>query len=463
MEHEKPSQADAGMNHVGNRLEVVTRPIAELILDPKNPRLHGRRQIRKIARSIQAYGFCVPVLLHRQDHVLAGHGRILACQALGWREVPTINLAHLSPTQARAFMIADNRLTDMSIWDEQLLGQQLKELAEVHLEFRLDATGFEVGEIDLLIEGISPAPLEGADDPGDRLPDLPATRPVSQLGDLWLLDRHRLWCGNALEEDTYPTLMAHRQAAMVFTDPPYNVPIAGHASGLGQVVHQNFAMASGELSEAEFLTFLTQTCRLLAQASVDGALIYVCMDWRHLGELLAAGRAAALVLKNLCVWDKETGGMGSFYRSQHELVLVWKSGTLPHQNNIQLGQYGRNRTNVWRYPGIHSFAGGKDEGNLLALHPTVKPVALVADALLDASQRGDVILDAFLGSGTTLIAAERTGRICYGVELDPRYVDTAIRRWQTWTGQQARHARSGRVFDDLAAEKGGRDVTGHVG
>lgn len=451
---QRDASAEAG--RVGDRLEVVSRPIVELTLDPTNPRLHRRQQIRQIARSIQAFGFCVPVLLDRHGHVLAGHGRILACQELGWQEVPTIRLAHLTPTQARAFMIADNRLTDNSTWDEQLLGQQLKELAEVHLEFRLDATGFDVGEIDLLIEGVASAP-QGAGDPVDCIPNLPVRPPVSQLGDLWLLDRHRLYCGSALEEGTYHTLMAHTQAAMVFTDPPYNVPIEGHASGLGRVIHRDFVMGSGELSEAEFTAFLTQACKLVAQASVDGALLYMCMDWRHLRELLAAGRAAALELKNLCVWDKETGGMGSFYRSQHELVLVWKSGTLAHQNHVQLGQYGRYRTNVWRYPGMHSFARVKDEGNLLALHPTVKPVALVADALLDASTRGDVILDAFLGSGTTLIAAERTGRICYGLELDPRYVDTAIRRWQTWTGQQARHAISGQLFDDCEAKKGGHD------
>lgn len=456
MEPLKNSQAEVGTGHVGRQLDVVSRQITELTLDPKNPRLHSRPQIRQIARSIEAFGFCVPVLLDRHHRVLAGHGRILACQELGWREVPTISLAHLTPTQARAFMIADNRLSEKSEWDERLLGEQLKGLAEVHLEFRLDVTGFEVGEIDLLIEGVSPA-TTGADDPVDRIPDLPATPPVSQLGDLWLLDRHRVSCGSALEEGAYHTLMAQTQAAMVFTDPPYNVPIEGHASGLGRVIHRDFVMASGELSEVEFMAFLTQACRLLSQASVDGALVYVCMDWRHLRELLAAGLAAALELKNLCVWDKETGGMGSFYRSQHELVLVFKSGTAAHQNHVQLGQYGRYRTNVWRYPGMHSFARAKDEGNLLALHPTVKPVALVADALLDASGRGDVILDAFLGSGTTLIAAERTGRICCGLELDPRYVDTAIRRWQTWTGQQARHATSHQTFDDYEAKKGRHD------
>jgi hypothetical protein len=212
------------------------------------------------------------------------------------------------------------------------------------------------------------------------------------------------------------------------------------------------------MSEADFTTFLTQVLTHLAASSADGALHYLFMDWRHIGELLTAGRRVYAELKNLCLWVKDNAGMGSLYRSQHELVFVFKHGTAPHRNNIELGRFGRYRTNVWRYPGVNSFGRASEEGNLLALHPTVKPVALVADAMLDASVRHDVVLDAFLGSGTTLIAAERTGRVCYGLELEPGYVDTAIRRWQTWTGQQARHAISGRLFDDLEAENGGRDV-----
>lgn len=435
------------------RLGVVYRPIDELTLDPKNPRLHSKQQIRQIARSIAAFGFNVPVLLDTQNRVIAGHGRMLACQELGWREVPTIALPHLTEAQARAFMIADNRLTENSCWNEHLLGEQLKELAEVHLDFSLEATGFEMGEIDLLIEGVAPAP-ERNEDPADTIPAAAASPPVSQRGDLWLLGRHRLLCGNALDDTACALLMEDKQAAMVFTDPPYNVPIDGHASGLGRVRHQDFVMASGEMSEAEFTAFLTQACRLMARSMSEGALAYVCMDWRHLSELLAAGRTAFREFKHLCVWDKGAGGMGSLYRSQHELVLVFKHGTASHRNNIQLGQYGRYRTNVWKYPGGNSFARDTQEGNLLALHPTVKPVALVSDAILDASGRNDLVLDPFLGSGTTLIAAERMGRRCYGLELNPQYVDIAIRRWQAWTGDRARHAVSGRGFDQLAATGG---------
>jgi DNA modification methylase len=441
-------------DNVGSRLEVVYRPIAELKLDPKNPRTHSQHQIDQIACSIQAFGFCVPVLIDRHGRVIAGHGRVLACQQLGWREVPTICLEHLTEAQARAFMLADNKLTENSSWDEQLLGEQLKFLAEVDLDFSLEATGFELAEIDMWIEGLASAP-DGKEDPADAVPETTEGPPVSQTGDLWILGPHRLVCGNALEEACYHVLMNRKRAAMVITDVPYNVPIEGHVSGNGRVRHKDFMMASGEMSEAEFTSFLLKACTLLARYSMEGSIHFLHMDWRHLQELLAAGRQVYSELKNVCVWVKDNAGLGSFYRSQHELILVYKKGTAAHHNNIQLGRFGRSRSNIWRYPGANSFARSTEEGNLLALHPTVKPVALVADAIMDASGRGDLVLDAFLGSGTTVIAAERTGRICYGIEIDPRYVDTAIRRWQTWTGQKARHAISGCLFDDREAAKGG--------
>ena len=228
--------------------------------------------------------------------------------------------------------------------------------------------------------------------------------------------------------------MAGRRADMGFTDPPYNVKIAGHAGGLGTIQHQNFKMASGEMTASQFTDFLAQVFTCMASHSAEGSLHYIFMDWRHIQEILAAGKQVFSELKTVCVWSKGSGGMGSLYRSAHELVFVFKNGKDKHRNNVQLGQFGRYRTNVWNYPGANSFARKGEEGNLLELHPTVKPVALVADAIMDVSTRGGVILDPFLGSGTTVIAAERTGRICYGMELDPKYVDTAIRRWQSLTG-----------------------------
>jgi 16S rRNA G966 N2-methylase RsmD len=428
-------------------LNVVYLACDDLVPDLRNARQHSDRQVKQIACSIESFGFNVPLLIDAKGQVVAGHGRLLAARRLGWSEVPTIRLDHLSEAQARAFAIADNRLTDNSTWDDALLAENLKVLSEMDLIFDIEATGFTMGEIDLRIEGLANGTGRDA---ADEVPDQVAGPAVTQPGDIWHLGRHRVLCGNALEGDSYVRVLDGRQAALVFTDPPYNVPIQGHVSGLGTVQHREFAMASGEMSQAAFTEFLTTVCKLLAFHSTAGSIHYLCMDWRHMGELLAAGHGAYSELKNLCVWAKDNAGMGSLYRSQHELVFVWKSGTASHRNNVQLGQFGRNRTNIWSYPGVGSFGRGGEEGNLLALHPAVKPVAMVADAILDCSARGDIVLDPFLGSGSTLVAVERVGRVCCGIELDPVYVDIAIRRWQRHTGDTAVHAMSGLTFDDAA-------------
>jgi DNA modification methylase len=438
-------------------LKVIYRPVEELKLDPANPRVHGKKQIRQIAHSIKAFGFNVPVLVDAELKVIAGHGRLLACDQLDITEVPTLCLEHLSPDQASAFMIADNRLTEIASWDDKLLAESLRDLSLLGLDFNIEAIGFEMAEIDLRIASLDEVP-DSADDPADAVPELPARSPLNKRGDLWLLGPHRVLCGNALDAADFVTLMGEERAGMVFSDPPFNVPIDGHVSGLGAIHHRPFPMASGEMDKAEFTAFLGQALRNLAAFSAAGSLHYICMDWRHLEELLTAGAEAYGELKNLCVWVKDNAGMGSLYRSQHELVFVFKERGGAHRNNVQLGQFGRNRTNVWNYSRANSFTRCSAEGNLLALHPTVKPVALVADAILDCSVRNEIVLDAFLGSGTTVIAAERTGRRCYGLELDPVYVDTVIRRWQALTGGSARHAASGRSFDDLACEAEAADA-----
>src|SRR6266478_5871361 len=432
-------------------LKIIYQQIEDLKFDPGNPRVHAKRQIGQIASSIRIFGFNVPVLVDRHGNVVCGHGRLLACHELGMTEVPTLCLDHLTSAQARAFMIADNRLAEIATWDDQLLAQQLKDLSLLGLDFSLEVTGFEMGEIDLRIASLDDMP-EPDDDPADAVPELSAGPPLSKISDLWILGQHRVLCGSALDTLAFTALMGEQHAATVFTDPPYNVEIDGHASGLGAVHHRPFPMGFGEMNRAEFTAFLGQALRNMAAFSAAGSLHYICMDWRHLDELLAAGADAYGELKNLCVWVKDNAGMGSLYRSQHELILIFKQCGGSHRNNVQLGQFGRNRTNVWNYPGANSFARSGAEGNLLALHPTVKPVALVADAILDCTERGGIVLDAFLGSGTTMIAAERTGRRCYGLELDPVYVDTAIRRWQVLTGGKARHAASSHLFDDLAGE-----------
>jgi DNA modification methylase len=432
-------------------MSIVFRAIDQLKPDPANPRRHGKKQIRQIADSIKAFGFNVPILIDRDGKIVGGHGRWLACHLLGITEVPTLCLDHLTPAQARAFMIADNRLTEIATWDDRLLAQQFKVLSVLGLDFSLELTGFEMGEIDLRIASLDDPPETDAD-PADVVPEVPTSPPLSKIGDIWSLGRHRVLCGSALDVVAFAALMGEERASTAITDPPYNVRIDGHASGLGAIHHRPFPMASGEMDRAEFTAFLAKAFHNLAAFSVDGSLHYIFMDWRHAEELLAAGREPYGELKNLCIWVKDNAGMGSLYRSQHELVFVFKHGRQGHRNNVQLGQFGRNRSNVWHYPGANSFSRCGEEGNLLALHPTVKPVAMIADAILDCSARGDIVLDAFLGSGTTVIAAERTGRRCYGMELDPGYVDTIIRRWQALTGGSARDALSGRSFDDLARE-----------
>jgi DNA modification methylase len=422
--------------------------VASLRLDPKNARLHSDKQVRQIAQSIEAFGFNVPVLVDANSQVLAGHGRVRACELLRIAQVPVIRLEHLSEQQRRAFLIADNRLSENSEWDSRLLGEQLKILSEAELEFSLEATGFEMGEIDLFIENLSPA-SEGADDPADALPE-PSCAQVSRIGDLWQLGKHRVLCGDALSVDSYKSLMGDCLAHMAFTDPPDNVPIAGNESGKGKNRHHKFVMASGEMSEAEFTGFLTNTFARLAMYSLPGSLHYICMDWRHMKELLAAGGAAYSELKNVCVWVKDNGGMGSPCRSQHELVFVFKHGESSRRNNVQPGQFGRSRSNVWHSPGARST----NEGDPPSLHATVMPVALVADAIMDCSARGDLVLDPFLGSGTTVLAAERTGRICYGIELDPGYVDIVIRRWQKFTKLDALHQANGQTFAQREEEAG---------
>lgn len=435
----------------GRRLRVEYLPIEALKPNQRNPRVHPKRQIDQLAASILALGINVPILINKDNRIIAGHARWLACRQLGFTEVPVIRLEHLTEAQARAFAIADNRLAETSDWDERLLAECLLELTKLDLDFTIEATGFSTPEIDLRIESLSSSSAD-APDPTDELPAAPGGPAVTKAGDLWLCDRHRVLCANALEGSAYGVLMQGARAQMVFTDPPYNVPIDGHVSGKGRTRHREFAMASGEMDEAGFVAFLTRALKLLAVHSDAGSVHFLCMDWRHVLEIVTAGRAAYTALLNLCVWIKHNGGMGSLYRSRHELIFVFKSGIGRHRNNVELGRFGRNRTNVWEYQGASGFGRHGEEGDLSVQHPTLKPVQMVADAILDCSARADIVLDPFLGSGTTLIAAERVGRVCHGMEIDPLYVDCAIRRWQRHTGQHAVHAVTGQPFDGLARE-----------
>ena len=431
----------------GEPLEVRYRNITDLKPYERNPRTHSKKQLRQIADSIEEFGFTNPVLIDGEDRIIAGHGRVEAGRLLGLASVPTIRLEDMSEAQRRTYIIADNKLAENAGWDPELLANELQFLLDEEVAFDVTLTGFDMPEIDLLLEG-----SEDPADEADAVPAMPkATDVITRPGDVWCLGPHRLICGNALEAEPYEKLLQGERAQMVFTDPPYNVPIQGHVSGLGKRRHEEFAMASGEMSEGEFQVFLETALGHLADNAVNGSIHFICMDWRHLGELGAAGRKAYQELKNLCVWNKDNGGMGSLYRSKHELVFVYKKGRAPHVNNVQLGCHGRNRTNVWDYPGVSSLHDGRAEA--LAMHPTVKPVALVADAMRDCSHRGGLVLDAFAGSGTTLVAAEQVGRRARCMELAPGYVDVSVRRWQDLTGRSAVLEATGGTFEETAVAR----------
>jgi DNA modification methylase len=439
-------------------LSIDNVPLDRLKPDPKNARQHSAKQIRQIAQSIESFGFNVPLLIDRDLNVIAGHGRLLACKRLGWSEVPTIRLEHLSESQRRAFMLADNRLTEIAAWDDRLLAEQLQALSSAELDFDIETIGFDMGEIDLRIESLN-AKEAGAVEP--PIPDVSGPA-VSRIGDLWLLGRHRLLCGDARGEAAHADLMGTERAAAVLSDPPYNVAIDGHVSGLGAVRHREFVMAAGEMTPEAFTEFLTAALERMKASSHPGSAAYICMDWRHIGELLDAARSTSLDMLNLCVWTKPNPGMGSLYRSHHELVFVFKLGAGRHRNNVQLGAYGRNRSNVWPYAAGPGFGRAGEEGRLAALHPTVKPTAMIADAILDVTRRGDIVLDPFLGSGATLMACERIGRRCYGLELDPLYCDVIVRRWQAYTGGSARLVATGESFDAVSAARGGAKASDGV-
>jgi DNA modification methylase len=429
-------------------MKIEPTSVRELRPHPNNARTHSKKQIRQIAKSIAQFGFCNPVLVDDAKQIIAGHGRVEAAKLLGIDAVPTCQLSHLSEADKRAYVLADNKLAEKAGWDRDLLAIELQGLIELDIDIEL--TGFEMAEIDLILEEAREASGDPSG-PEDTVPEPSPSPAVSQPGDLWLLGRHRLLCADAREQAAYDRLLEGAKAQFVFTDPPYNVEIDGHVCGLGRIRHREFAMGCGEMGEAEFTAFLKAVFALLAENTVEGSIHQICMGWRHMGEMLAAGRMVYRELKNLCVWNKTNAGMGSFYRSKHELVFVWKSGAAAHINNFELGQHGRHRSNVWDYAGVNTVRAGRlDE---LAMHPTVKPTALVADAIKDCSRRGGLVLDPFCGSGTILIAAERTGRKARALEIDPNYVDVAVRRWQAYAGKPAILAGSGETFEAIEEQR----------
>ncbi len=419
---------------------------SELIPYDKNPRILTDKHLQEVAVCIDNVGNINPIIVDEKKVILAGHTRLAAAKHLDLKEVPVIVLDHLTKKQKRLYRIADNKLTENGKWNEDFLALELKELS-LDLDLgELELTGFSTTEIDLLIEGIS-------DDSScleDEVPPIiPERKPITKPMDMWLLGDHRIICGDSTDPEIYTLLMGDKKAQMIFTDPPYNVKINGNVGGLGSIKHREFKMASGEMKSEEFKEFLSQFISCSIEYAHDGALAYIFMDWRHSQALEEVAAKYFSEHKNTCVWVKDNGGMGSLYRSQHEFAFVFKNGSKPHINNVQLGSTGRYRTNVWNYAGVNGFGRNRDD---LEMHPTVKPVIMLADAILDVTKRKDIVLDCFLGSGSTLIAANKVGRVCYGIEIDPIYVDTAIERFQNLTGLDAIHQTSGKTFNELKGE-----------
>jgi len=424
---------------------IISHSVETLKPFPDNPRQHSEKQVLQLMRAIKVNGFTNPVLMDESGTILSGHGRLEAAKRLGMATMPVLIYSGCSPEQKRAIVLGENRLAELSAWDPKCLKLQLEALIEV--DFDVEITGFSTAQVNLIIDG---PPASTSNDPQDILPPIPS-QSVSRREDIWLLGDHKLICGDSREQTVYLSLLAHEKAQMVLTDAPYNVKIHGHARGKGRVRHREFRMASGEMSDMGFRDFLRDVMNSVVPVCLDGSLHYWFMDWRHFPILLAAGNACYDEWKQLLVWNKVNAGMGTFYRSQHELIAIFKHGNHTHINNFGLGDGGRYRTNVIDYPGMTlATARNRKERDL---HPTVKPIGLLAGLIQDCSSRGGIILDPFSGSGSTILAAERTGRKARAIEIDPAYVDVALTRWQEMTGKPAILAGTNTTFDQVSRDR----------
>ena len=431
-------------------LKVETVDVSALRPYSGNARVHSRAQVAQIAKSLETFGFTNPILVSEELEIIAGHGRAAAAKLIGMEKVPVLRLSDLTPAERRAYVLADNKLALNAGWDREILAIELGGL--IDLGFEVETTGFTLGEVEVILEEAeSSRPDDTKDGVEDEIPVLQDTA-GSALAMSGRQGATCLVCGDARDEKAYDALLGNERCDLIFTDPPFNVPIDGHVCGSGRIRHREFAMGVGEMTSAEFTSFLSQSLTPAATRCSDGAIAFVCIDWRHMEEMVVAGKAAFSELKNVCVWNKNNGGMGTFYRSKHEFIFVFKNGSAPHVNTFGLGETGRPRTNVWDYPGVSSVGPRRMEE--LAMHPTVKPTRLVADAIRDCSRRGDLVLDPFGGSGTTLIAAEKTGRSARLIELDPAYCDTILRRFERLTGKQARLLATNQKFEDVEDNRG---------
>ena len=429
-----------------NSRQIEYWPTANLRPGPR-VRKHPEAQIERIRASIRRFGFLCPPLIEATGEIIAGVARVEAARRAGYDELPVLVASNLSAADIKAYRIADNKLAEMSSWDRDVLKLEFEGILEIDNTFDLQFTGFDTAEIDLVLNPIDASEDESPDD------DAPAPNAVavSRVGDVWMLGEHMLVCGDALSPETFEGLMQGQAARLVLSDVPYNVPVDGHVGGLGKKHHREFVQASGEMTDAEFADFLRRAIMVMVANLMDGGVVGLFIDWRSVETMLRVGRELGLNLINLIVWNKSNGGMGSLYRSKHELLCLFKKGRASHVNNVMLGAKGRYRTNVWDYAGVNTFGAGRMAD--LEAHPTVKPVAMIADAIMDLTNRNELVIDSFVGSGTTIVAAQKTGRIARCTELDPLYVDVAIRRFKARFGMDAVHQATGLTFDALAAQR----------
>jgi len=438
-EKRRVSRSRPSRNDVLPKVTLETRKLAELRLPKRRPRKLTEAHIGEVRDAVAALGFCVPIIVSPDGEVIDGAARFEAARQLGLDQVPCVITAHLDTDELRLLRYAVNRLGEKGSWDLDVMRLEFDEL--IALDFDLEIAGFEPQEVDIIL--VDEVGDTASEEPVGDLTDKPSS-PVTRLGDVWRLGDHIVACGDARDKKLLAELM-NENARLILSDPPFNVPIKGHVSGLGKKVHAEFAMASGEMTDMEFEAFLRQSIEAAADHLMDGGLALLFMDWRGIETLLRAGREEGLNLLNIIVWAKSNGGMGSLWRSAHELIAAFKKGSASHLNNVELGAHGRWRSNVWEYPGATSQ--GSDARAGLQMHPTVKPVALLEDALLDITARGEIVLDTFLGSGSTLIAAENVGRRCRGVELDPAYMDVILQRWLDRVGSAPILIETGETID----------------
>ena len=430
-------------------LKIETVKVEQLKPYKNNAKIHSPDQISQIAESIQQFGFVNPILIDENDEIIAGHGRFEAAKILNLSQVPVIRIGHLTNVQKRKLRIADNRISENGGgWDADLLNIEISELCELEDIADITITGFNDIEIDqILTEPRTKSEVKKL----DAVPYVADDEIITVPGDIWEFDGgHRIICGDSIDRDTFAKLLGNKRVNLVLQDPPFNIKIKGFVSGNGTVKHPDFAMATGEMSDSEYTEFLGKNFALCSEYATDNAMIFNFIDWRNVMPMLTACKQHFARHINLCVWVKNKAGMGTPYRSQHELCTVFLNKAGKVTDHIKLGKYGRNRSNVWHYYGCNSYGPHRND---LKMHPTVKSFEMLSDIMLDVTSIGDAVLDCFLGSGSTFIAAQRHKRICYGIEYEPKYVDTCVKRFYEAFGIDAINARTGKTYTQLLKEK----------